>query len=103
MSDSSSDYFRTIVFLCGDFLGEVEDIGELSGENRYMRELVDSLLETEAYGIRHVLALEGGLGRYQSKLTSLFARYPDVVFVDTLLRRITSLREMCVNCVDSFR
>ncbi len=102
MSDPGSDYFRTIVFFCRDILCEVDDIVELSGENRYMSELLDSLFEMDSYGVPHVLTLEGALGRYQSKLTSLYARYPDVPFVDTLLRRITSLREMCANCVDSF-
>ncbi len=103
MSDSRSDYFRTIIFLCKDMLGEIDDIGELVAENRYMNELADSLMEADSYGIAHVLSLEGALGRHQSKLSSLYARYPDVPFIDALLRRVMSLREMCVNCIDSFR
>jgi len=103
MNDRKSDYFRTIVFMCDDILREIDDITELAGENRHMEELLATLRERDSYDIGHVQSLEAALGRYQAKLTALFARYPDVPYVDTLLRRMMSLRGMCADCADQFR
>jgi len=103
MDERRSDYFRTIVFMCGDILGEIGDITELAGENRSMEALLDALGELGSFDIGHVLSLEAALGRYQARLSALFTRYPDVPFVDTLLRRMMSLRAMCADCVEMFR
>jgi hypothetical protein len=97
-----ADYFRTIVILCDDFIRSAEGIRELSSLNSGASRLARDLLETERYEISHFMALENTLGKYQSHITRLYSRFPEDPLLDSLFRRLGSLRDMCAGCIENF-
>ncbi len=96
-----SDFFRTVVFLCGDFLNDAREFPELDAENRFIESLLESLQMAAIYDARHILSLESALIRYSAKVSGLLARYPQSNFVDALYTRINSIRDMCSQCADT--
>ncbi len=101
LTRGSYDYFKTIVLMCDDVLQSTEGISELSAISRSMEGLLQSLREEDSYEPGHVLSLENALNRYRVKISSLYSRFPDDTFLEGLLRRIDSLRDMCAGCLSS--
>lgn len=90
-----SDYFRTIIFYCLDFLNSTENIQSLARESIQLKQLLQNLQQLEVYDFSHIKILEGALGKYHSRMMGVYARYPNDPFIDGAFRRITSIKEMC--------
>lgn len=90
-----TDYDRTIIIYCRDFLDTVAEMPELKGENRALGDLIDFVLESPSTDRSLLLDLEPILGRYYSRLMSIYTRQPESLFINKAIMRVESMRDMC--------
>jgi len=90
-----TDYHKTIVFYCRDFLDTVAEMPELRNENRALDSLITFMLEDPSADQSRLMELESMMDRHYSRLMSIYARRPDSVFISAAITRAESLRDMC--------
>lgn len=95
--NGSPEYHKTIALYARDLLEAVGEVPELRNENRTLENMVRAILESDAADTASMGRLEGLLDRYSGILIGLYPKYPGNDFIDTLYRRVDSLRAMCRN------
>ena len=85
--------YGSYVLMCQEFIKDAERIQSLDALNRSIEELVELIMES-GYGNEDLLTqLHNLIKKYFSQMMTLYAKYPNDPYIDTMLRRAESLKE----------
>ena len=77
------------------FLQDVSDLPELSNLNKKLKEALDTTIVDP----NNTSTLNAILRKYYSEIMMLYSKYPQSIFLDTLMHRIESLVQIA-NTID---
>ncbi len=85
--------YASFALMCRDFIEDAERIQSLDSLNRSIEELIELIMES-GYGNEDLLKqLHNLIKKYFSQMMTLYAKYPNDPYIDTMLRRAESLKE----------
>jgi len=93
--------YSSFVLMCRDFIKDAERIQSLESLNISIEELVEQIMESGYDNEDHLKQLYNLIKKYFSQMMTLYAKYPNDPYIDTMLRRAESLKEYGKMLIDA--
>ena len=85
--------YGSYVLMCQEFIKDAERIQSLDSLNRSIEELVEQIMGSGYENEDGLKQLHDYIKKYFSRMMTLYAKYPNDPYIDTMLRRAESLKE----------
>ncbi|MFW5862780.1 MAG: hypothetical protein ACOCWZ_11065, partial [Spirochaetota bacterium] len=86
-STKKQNKYGSFVLMCRDFINDAERIQSLDSLNRSIEELIELIMESGYDNEDHLNQLYNLIKKYFSQMMTLYAKYPNDPYIDTMLRR----------------
>ncbi len=91
---------QTLVFMCRDLIEDISEMRSFENDRDALEETTAIALSLTSYDRETLASLGRIIDRMATKTYTLFAKHYDDPVLDSLLKRILSLKDICSNLLE---